>query len=59
MNCMNCGEPIIWVPERGGRWTHYRADKTCGKPAPEGRLYDHDLQEARIHQVLSPDELEG
>lgn len=23
----------------------------------EGRLYDHDLQEARIHQTLAPDEL--
>ena len=34
MNCKNCGEPIVWVPDRGGRWTHYRADVSCGQPEP-------------------------
>lgn len=32
VNCKNCGNPIVWVPDHGGRWTHYRADFTCGKP---------------------------
>ena len=34
MNCKNCDEPIVWVPDRSGRWTHYRADSSCGRPEP-------------------------
>jgi hypothetical protein len=32
--CKNCGKPLVWVPDRGGRWTHYRADFSCGRPEP-------------------------
>ena len=32
--CKNCGKPIVWVPDRGGRWTHYRADSSCGRLEP-------------------------